>query len=148
MGEYVSLGKVEASLKVHPLVDTVCVIADSSKTYCVALVVPDMAKITELAMKLELCLGFEELCGNEIILETVSGMLISHAQDELQKFEIPRKYALIAKTWTPDTGLVTAALKLRRKIIHKEYKEVIELLYNISTSQNDLDSPGPKIKLA
>ena len=32
MGEYISLGKVETCLKVHPLVDNICVYADSSKS--------------------------------------------------------------------------------------------------------------------
>jgi long-chain acyl-CoA synthetase len=40
-GEYVSLGKVEAVLKTCPVVENICIYGESSKSYCVALVVPD-----------------------------------------------------------------------------------------------------------
>ena len=136
MGEYVSLGKVEACLKIHPLIDNICVIADSSKTYCVALVVPDMARLTELAIQLELCLGYKELCENPLVIETVTGQLTEHAKETLQKFEIPQKYALIYNPWTPDTGLVTSSMKLKRKAIQAKYFDVIHQLYqNYSPSK-------------
>jgi long-chain acyl-CoA synthetase len=40
LGEYVSLGKVEARLKTHPLVENICVYGDPYKKFTVALVVP------------------------------------------------------------------------------------------------------------
>ena len=40
-GEYVSLGKVEAVLKTCPVVENVCIYGESTKSYCVALLVPD-----------------------------------------------------------------------------------------------------------
>ena len=51
-GEYVSLGKVESVLKTCPLVDNICIYGDSTKSYVVALIVPDRIKLTELAKKL------------------------------------------------------------------------------------------------
>ena len=136
MGEYVSLGKVEACFKSHPLVDNICVIADSSRTYCVALVVPEMARLTELAIQLELCLDYKELCENPLVIETVTGQLTEHAKETLQKFEIPQKYALIYNPWTPDTGLVTSSMKLKRKAIQAKYFDVIHQLYqNYSPSK-------------
>ena len=40
-GEYVSLGKVEAALKTCPVVENVCIYGEATKSYCVALLVPD-----------------------------------------------------------------------------------------------------------
>ena len=40
-GEYVSLGKVEAVLKTCPIVENVCIYGEATKSYCVALLVPD-----------------------------------------------------------------------------------------------------------
>lgn len=63
-GEYVSLGKVEAQLKTCPLVDNICVYGESSKHYCVALIVPNQQQLRDLATKKGLPedLSFEELC--------------------------------------------------------------------------------------
>ncbi len=41
MGEYVSLGKVESCLKLHPIVESICVCARSTERTAVALIVPD-----------------------------------------------------------------------------------------------------------
>jgi len=40
LGEYVSLGKVEARLKTHPLVENICVYGDPYKKFTVGLIVP------------------------------------------------------------------------------------------------------------
>ena len=155
MGEYVSLGKVESSLKIHPLVENICVVADSSKNYCVALIVPDAVKLSDMASNLDIIQRFEELCRNPFIVEAVANVLTSFAQDELQKFEIPRRFALIQDAWTPENGFVTAAMKLRRKIIYAHYKDTIQTLYQLepcsliaSSSIIANDSPRSKIKLA
>lgn len=62
-GEYVSLGKVEAELKTSPIVDNICVYGDSSKVYCVALIVPNQSYLTDIASKKgHVDKSFEELC--------------------------------------------------------------------------------------
>ncbi|KAK5645740.1 hypothetical protein RI129_004204 [Pyrocoelia pectoralis] len=62
-GEYVSLGKVETELKTCPIVDNVCIYGDSSKQYCVALVVPNQTQLNDLATKHGIAnKSFDELC--------------------------------------------------------------------------------------
>ena len=51
-------------------------------------------------------------------------------QHGLEKFEIPTKMTLIPIPWLPDTGLVTAALKLKRKEIQRRYQEDIDRMYS------------------
>lgn len=41
MGEYVSLGKVESTVKLHEIIETICVCARSAERSTVALVIPD-----------------------------------------------------------------------------------------------------------
>lgn len=47
----------------------------------------------------------------------------------LEKLEIPKVIKLLAELWTPDTGLVTATLKLKRKNIQDRYQELIDRMY-------------------
>ena len=47
----------------------------------------------------------------------------------LDKYEIPQAVKLVPEVWTPDTGLVTAALKLKRKSIQDRYQKLISLMY-------------------
>ena len=50
-------------------------------------------------------------------------------QARLEKFEIPAKIKLIPEPWTPESGLVTAALKLKREVIRKTYDNDLAQLY-------------------
>ncbi len=50
-GEYVSLGKVEAQMKTHPLVENICVYGDPYKRSTVALVVPSKSHLEDLASR-------------------------------------------------------------------------------------------------
>jgi long-chain acyl-CoA synthetase len=50
-------------------------------------------------------------------------------QARLEKFEIPARVKLIPEPWTPESGLVTAALKLKREIIKKGYEGDLAKLY-------------------
>lgn len=48
---------------------------------------------------------------------------------QLERFEIPRKICLSPDPWTPETGLVTDAFKLKRKELKTHYQEDIERMY-------------------
>lgn len=50
-GEYVSLGKVESELKTCSLIDNVCIYADPTKLFPVALVVPNHDHLKTFARK-------------------------------------------------------------------------------------------------
>nr|GMD53052.1 long chain acyl-CoA synthetase 9, chloroplastic [Ipomoea batatas] len=50
----------------------------------------------------------------------------------LEKFEIPAKIKLLPEPWTPESGLVTAALKLKRDVIRKTFSEDLAKLYSSS----------------
>lgn len=71
-GEYVSLSKVETAVKVSPLVDQICVCADSLYNYTVALVVPNQKNLTKLAQELGINgVEFNQLCQNTSLVKEV-----------------------------------------------------------------------------
>ena len=48
---------------------------------------------------------------------------------KLQKFEIPEKIVLAPDPWTPESGLVTAALKIKREQVKAKFKDQLQQLY-------------------
>ena len=72
-GEYVSLGKVEMALKMSPLVDNICIYADSSKMFTVCLLVPNPKALHSLADQLGVANGddWTTLCDNQDIVKAV-----------------------------------------------------------------------------
>ncbi|XP_032685154.1 long-chain-fatty-acid--CoA ligase 3 isoform X2 [Odontomachus brunneus] len=131
LGEYVSLGKVEAELKTCPVVENICVYGDANKAYTVALVVPNQYYLEEIANSL----GITEknrtaLCNDPNIEKAVLQELVAQSQKcNLQRFEIPGAVKLCAEQWSPDMGLVTAAFKLKRKAVQERYQHEINRMY-------------------
>ena len=72
LGEYVSLGKVEAVLAQSQFVENVCVYAESSKMYAICLVVPRQKQLNALAASLHLNTdNWEAVCHNEAVRQAV-----------------------------------------------------------------------------
>lgn len=131
MGEYVSLGKVESVLKLNPLVENLCVCARSSENITVALVVPSRPNFRSFAESLNKAgFSFEQLAKDQTVIDAVAKSLLDFGlARNLEKFEIPKKITLVLEEWTPDSGLVTAAMKIRRRQMDEKYEEEIEEMY-------------------
>ncbi|XP_045559892.1 fatty acid CoA ligase Acsl3 isoform X2 [Salmo salar] len=129
-GEYVSLGKVEAMLKNCPLIDNICAYANSEEMYVIGFVVPNQKHLLSLAEQYCIRGSWEELCNNAamegVVLQVITEAALSA---QLERFEIPRKIRLSPDPWTPETGLVTDAFKLKRQQLKSKYQDDIERMY-------------------
>ncbi|KAL5699977.1 long-chain-fatty-acid--CoA ligase [Ranunculus cassubicifolius] len=130
-GEYISLGKVEASLSTCSYVDSIMVHADPFHSYCVALIVPSRQVLENWAQGAGVeYKDFPDLCQkNEIVKEVQQSILKAAKDAKLDKFEIPAKIKLLPEPWTPESGLVTAALKLKREKVKAKFKDELQSLY-------------------
>ena len=130
-GEYVALSKVEGVLKLCPLVEYPMVYAESSRDFCVALICPNHGMLKKLASEM----GIKEtdvyaLCDNkEIVMEVSKLCAAACKQGKLVNFETPKKYGLIADTFTPENECLTAAMKLKRPFAAKKHEKLIKSIY-------------------
>ena len=151
-GEYVSLNKVESILKLVPFIENCCVYANPLKSYCIALVCPNhkCAKLYEYlsggdeTRRDELKRRISSQMSRETKIDELVTMLNEHPEvvgqlnEELavqcrlngfNRFEIPVKFTFVREIWTPDTGLVTDSLKLKRRELERFYMNDIVDLY-------------------
>ncbi|CAG5992411.1 unnamed protein product [Menidia menidia] len=129
-GEYVSLGKVESALKNCPLIDNICAYANSEQNYVISFVVPNQKRLTELAEQRGIVGMWEEICTHpDMEKEVLREIKDVASKIKLQRFEIPIKVHLSPEPWTPETGLVTDAFKLKRKELKNHYLHHIERMY-------------------
>ncbi|XP_020080529.1 long chain acyl-CoA synthetase 8-like [Ananas comosus] len=131
-GEYISLGKIEAALGTSNYVENIMVYADPFHNYCVALAVPSRQILEKWARDAGIEYSkFEELCQSDRAIQEVHQSLVKAAKTAgLDKFETPEKIALLPDPWTPETGLVTAALKLKREQLKAKFKDELHKLYH------------------
>ncbi|CAN4094513.1 unnamed protein product [Withania somnifera] len=130
-GEYISLGKIEAALSLSNYVDNIMVYADPFHNYCVALVVPSQKVLEKWAQEKGIeHRAFSDLCDKVEAVNEIQQSLSKVAKAaRLDKFEIPAKIKLVPEPWTPESGLVTAALKLKREPLKAKLKDELLKLY-------------------
>nr|XP_046917028.1 LOW QUALITY PROTEIN: long chain acyl-CoA synthetase 9, chloroplastic-like [Dermatophagoides farinae] len=131
-GEYISLGKVEAALKFCQLVDNICVYGGTFSNDIVALISPNRKALEQLAQTIgKNHLSIEEQCNDQQIQQIIFDEIMKTAKQlSLGKKEIPRRVRLVPEIWSPDNGILTAALKLKRRIVEQMYKQQLYDLYN------------------
>lgn len=77
-------------------------------------------------------LTHEQLCRDPAVVAGIFKAIHDHAKKaKLNKMEIPTKIQVCAEDWSPDSGLVTAAMKIRRRNIQDFYKLDINRMYGI-----------------
>lgn len=131
-GEYISLGKVESALMVSPYVENIMMHADPFHTYSVALVVASEPALRDWAIKQGISFNdFQDLFDKDETVREVCRSLLQEAKNaRLEKFEIPAKIKVLSEPWTPESGLVTAAHKLKREAIRKVFCDELSMLYS------------------
>ncbi|GMR41201.1 hypothetical protein PMAYCL1PPCAC_11396 [Pristionchus mayeri] len=129
-GEYVSLAKCETALLTCPIVENICVYGSGLEAYTIALVVPNQKHLEKIAEEVGASGSTEELCANADVIKAFKKKLDEHAtKNKLSRVEQPGAIHLCAEIWTPDSGLLTEALKLKRRPIAIKYEDTIKDLY-------------------
>lgn len=126
-GEKVPPGDMENAIVLDELVDQVLVIGEG-KPYLSALVVPNHDAIRRVAQQMNLDPANEDVCCDE----NVVSLFMRHVQDRTKSFPgyaRVREVAVVKEPWTPDNGLATPTLKLRRNKILERYRDVTDKLY-------------------
>uniref|UniRef100_A0A224YSN0 long-chain-fatty-acid--CoA ligase n=1 Tax=Rhipicephalus zambeziensis TaxID=60191 RepID=A0A224YSN0_9ACAR len=138
-GEYISLGRVESVLKTCTLVENLFVYGNSLHTYLVAVVAPNLKQLQRIARRLGRDEDFvanatvKDLCQDAEVTKAAEEAILEYARGSgLLKTEVPGRVKLCVEEWKPDTGLVTATYKIRRKPLQSFYQRDIDAMYGIT----------------
>lgn len=127
-GKYIAPQQVEALLLVDKFVDQVAVIADQRK-FVSALIVPAYLQIEEWARNKGIRFDSrEELCANPKVNAMMKDR-IDTLQQTLSHYEQIKRFTLLPKPFSMESGELTNTLKLRRPFVNKNYKELIDKMY-------------------
>lgn len=127
-GKYIAPQQVEALLLVDKYIDQIAVIADQRK-FVSALVVPEFRILEEYARENRIKFDTrEDLCNNEKIQKMMMER-ISTLQQGLAHYEQIKRMTLLPHHFSMESGELTNTLKLKRPVINKVYKDVIDRMY-------------------
>lgn len=127
-GKYVAPQAVEAKLLVDKYVEQIVIVADQRK-FVSALIVPAYSLLEEYAREHNITFeGREDLCKNPKIIKMLTER-INTLQQGLAGYEQVKRFTLLTKPFTMESGELTNTLKSRRSVIYKNHADVIEEMY-------------------
>ena len=127
-GKYIAPQMIESLLLVDKFVDQIAVIADQRK-FVSALIVPEFNMLKKWAKEQGINYGStEELCDNAQINSMMKERIDTLLQG-LAHYEQIKRFTLLPHHFAMETGELTNTLKMRRPVIYKNYKDVIDKMY-------------------
>jgi long-chain acyl-CoA synthetase len=127
-GKYVAPQKLENLLKTTPLISQILIHGDQKK-YIVALMTLDEGQLKRFAKENGLeGQSYSALTQNPLVLENVR-KVVAETNKQLASFETIKRFSILPKDFTVESGELTPSLKVKRKLLDKKYSHQIELLY-------------------
>ena len=129
-GEYVAPVPIEQALCRDPLIESAMVIAEGRKfTSC--LLFPSEAVINRLKIKYSSeALSDEEFLKGPVVLNEMQ-RLLGEVNRHLNHWEQIRAYRFVLKPLSVKDGELTPSMKMRREVIGKKYRELIDEMYRV-----------------
>ncbi|WP_214410852.1 AMP-dependent synthetase/ligase [Sphaerisporangium fuscum] len=127
-GENISPANTENHLKEHPLVGQALAYGDR-RPYVVAVLTLDGEVAPAWARARGI--GFSSLADlaehPDVLKEVEEAVAVANAK--LARVQQVKRWRLLPGEWTPETEELTPSLKLKRRVIHAKYADVIDSMY-------------------
>ena len=117
-GEYVPLGKVDTCLSETKYIEMACCIPKTGKNGIIAIVIPSLANCQ--------CLMEKGNCKQRQLGKLILEALMDELKSVLSKHELPKAICCVEGPWTPENGLTTGAMKVRRHKIEAHYQQEVQ----------------------
>ncbi|MGC4996466.1 MULTISPECIES: AMP-dependent synthetase/ligase [unclassified Streptomyces] len=129
-GKYVAPAEVEGQFKaVCPYVSNILV-HGADRNYCTALIALDEAAILKWAADNGLeGRSYAEVVAAPQTVELVDGF-VKQLNEGLQRWQTIKKFRLLPRDLDVEHGEITPSLKLKRPVVEREYKGLIDEMYN------------------
>lgn len=127
-GKYIAPQMLEIMLGQDKFIEQVAVIGDGRK-YVSALIVPNFDELKAYAEKKHIeCKTTEELVNSSDIHKMLEER-IGNYQKDLASYEQIKRFVLLPRPFTMESGELTNTLKIRRPVINKRYAVLIDAMY-------------------
>ncbi len=127
-GENVAPAAVENALAAHPLIGQALAYGDR-RPYVTALLTLDGEAAPAWAQARGITAGSLTALASDpqVLAEVAAG--VAAANERLARVQQVKRWRLLPVEWTAETEELTPTLKLKRRVVHAKYADVIESLY-------------------
>lgn len=128
-GKYVAPSPIENKLKESNYIEQVALVGDNEK-YISALILPNFDNLTGWAEQRKLDATDKTILTQLPEVKQLYKDIITNFNVNFGKVEQIKQFELITDEWTPENGLLTATMKLKRKAIKEKYQNIIDKFYS------------------
>lgn len=131
-GEYIALEKLESIYRTAPIVFSICVYASIDESRPIAIIVPAEPALIELAKANNIPIpnNVADLRDDpKMVSVALKEIIAAGKKGGLGGIEIITGLLIVQDEWTPQTGFLTSAMKLKRKVVVEHYKKGIDRAY-------------------
>jgi long-chain acyl-CoA synthetase len=127
-GENIAPAAVENALVAHPLIGQALAYGDR-RPYVVALLTLDGEAAPAWARARRITAGSLAALASDpqVLAEVAAG--VAAANEQLARVQQVKRWRLLPVEWTAETEELTPTLKLKRRVVHAKYADVIDSLY-------------------
>ena len=127
-GKFVAPQPIENALKTSPYILNAMVVGDRRK-FIAALVVPNPTTVAAKAAEQKIRLSSNSEIAAHPFVRALIDAEIKRLTANLAQYETIKRFALLPEDFTFDNGSLTFTMKLKRRIVEQQCREVIEQLY-------------------
>ncbi len=136
-GKYVAPQKLEGLLKASRFISNVHIHGDQRK-YIVALITLNMDAIKKVAIEKDLSYKDAASLSQNADVRELIRQAVADANANLASYESIKNFAILNRDFTIENGELTPSLKVKRKFVDAEFKDVIEKLYGVGRSTSPI----------
>jgi len=122
-GKFVAPQPIENALKTSPYITNAMVVGDQRR-FVVALIVPNPATVSAKAQ----FSSNKEMAANPAVRSLIEAE-VKRLTAHVAQWETIKRFALLPEDFTFDNGSLTFTLKLKRRVVEQNYRELIDKLY-------------------
>jgi len=127
-GKYVAPQVVENRFKESPFIEQIMVVG-ADERFTAALISPNFEYLNNwCAIHNIICSSRKEMIEHETIIKRLEEE-VAKINSGCNKTNKVKKIALVADTWSTETGELSPTLKLKRKIVKEKYKAILDKIY-------------------
>ena len=127
-GKFIAPQPIENALKLNPFVGVPALIGDKHK-FAAVIISPNFARLEDWARENTISFSSRaELVANPRVQSLYEGA-VEQINQNLARFEKLKRVLVVADDFTPENGILTPTLKLRRRVVEERYRQQIDELY-------------------
>ena len=131
-GKYVAPSAIENKLKESRFIEQVIVVGSGQK-FVGALIVPSFANLKDWCEKSGVSFQSNESAINNPAIIAHYKEIVEQLNQNFNHVEQVKRFELLPREWSVESGEVTPKLSLKRKVIMEKYKDAIERIYDNET---------------